>query len=138
MATGDYLFYQKQYRDRSTQLSILAATDDQASFIAARSAAHQIFIQKINISITTYSAKTWTFKDTHATPVIVATLGIPAALATTLGDNGTTTYDFGPTGFGLSVGKDFSLDVSAAGAAGLITVMAYERLITPVAVATTN
>ena len=129
--------YRRFYQDKSTTLQILAATDDQASFIAPKSANHKLFIQKITVSITTYSAKTWTFQDSNGTPLPIWHISIPAAPPTTAGDN-SFTVDFGAEGIPLTVGKGLSLDVSAAGAAGFIRVEAYEKLGNVVAAASTN
>lgn len=129
--------YRSFYRDKSTTLQILAATDDQASFITPKSTDHQLFIQSITVAVTTYSAKTWTFQDTNGTPVPIWHISIPAAAPTTGGDT-VFTIDFGASGVPLTIGKDFSLDVSAAGAAGIIKVEAYEKLANVVAAASTN
>lgn len=129
--------YRSYYKDKSTTLQILAATDDQASFIAPKSADHQLFIQSITVSITTYSAKTWLFQDTTGTPIPIWFISIPAAAPTTAGDN-SFSVDFGPSGMPLGIGKALSLDVSAVGAAGVIKVEAYEKLANTVAAASTN
>lgn len=129
--------YRSFYKDKSTTLQIVAATDDQASFIAPKSANHQLFIQSITVSITTYSAKTWLFQDSNGTPVPIWFISIPAAAGTTGADNNFP-VDFGAEGIPLTVGKGLSLDVSAAGAAGIIRVECYEKLGAPVAAASTN
>ena len=129
--------YRSFYKNRSTTLQVLAATDDQAEFIAPKSANHQIFVQKITVGITTYSAKTWTFEDGAGTPVPIWHISIPAAAGTTAGD-ATYEIDFGAEGVGLTIGEGLSLNVSAAGAAGMIKVEAYEKLANVVAVASTN
>lgn len=135
---GDYLHWQFQFARKNTDLSVVAATTTQASFVAARSANHQIWVQKITVSLTTYSAKTWTFQDTAATPVVFAVISIPAAITALPSESGTITFDFGPTGTPLTAGKDLSLVISGAGAAGIVHVEGYEKLVGPVAVATTN
>lgn len=137
MAAGDYLHWQFQFTRRNTDVNVLAATDD-TTLITARSADHQIYIQKIAISVTTYSAKTWLFKDSASTPVEIAFISIPAAAVALKSESGTIDFDFGPTGTPLTKGKNFVLDVSAAGAAGTIHIEAYEKLVGPVAVASTN
>jgi hypothetical protein len=129
--------YRSLFKDKSTTLQIAAATDDQASFIAPKTADHQLFIQKIVVSITTYSAKTWLFQDSAGTPVPIYFISIPAAAGTTAGDDNFE-IDFGAAGIPLTVGKGLSLDVSAAGAAGIIRVEAYEKLGNVVAAASTN
>lgn len=129
--------YRTDYKDKSTTLQILAATDDQASFIAPKTSLHQLYIQRIVVSITTYSAKTWTFQDSAGTPVPIYHISIPAAAAALPSESGGFTIDFGDAGVALTVGQGLSLDVSAAGAAGIIRVEAYEKL-TVAAVGSTN
>lgn len=129
--------YRCFYKDKSTTLQMLAATDDQASFIAPKTANHQLFIQKITVAVTTYSAKTWTFEDTANTPVPVWHISIPAA-APTAGGDAVFTIDFGAAGVPLTVGKGLTLNVSAAGAAAMVRVEAYETLGAAVAAASTN
>lgn len=129
--------YRTFYQDKSTTLNVLAATDDQASFIAPKSTDHTLYIQKIVVSITTYSAKTWLFQDSNGTPLPGAFISIPAAAPTTAGD-AAYTIDFGDEGIALTSGKGLSLDVSAAGAAGIVRVEAYQKLNNGVAAASTN
>ena len=134
---GDYVGFQTQFASRTTDLNVLAATDD-STLITVRSANHQLFIQKIVVSVTTYSAKTWLFKDTASTAVPIAFLSIPAGAVALGSESGTMVWDFGPTGVALTVGKNLVLDVSAAGAAAFIHVEAYEKLGAAVAMASTN
>lgn len=135
---GDYGTYQDTYSSKNTDLTVLAATDD-TTMITPKSANHQIFIQKISVAITTYAAKTWTFTDSAGTPVPIGFISIPAAaVALASESNNYTIFDFGPAGTPLTKGKNFVLDVSATGAAGVVHVEAYERLIGPVAQASTN
>jgi hypothetical protein len=124
---GDYAGYQNHYTNKSTDLSVLAATDD-TTLITAKSAGHTIFVQKIVINITTYSAKTWLFKDSAGTPVEKALISIPAAAVALPSESNSMVIDFGPKGTPLTEGKNLLLDVSAAGAAGTIHVEAYEKL----------
>lgn len=129
--------YRSFYSDKSTTKVIAAATDDQASFIAPKSADYTLYIQKITVGITTYSAKTWLFQDSNGTPVPIWFISIPAAAGTT-GADATYSIDFGAEGIALTAGKGLSLDVSAAGAAGIIRVEAYQKLNNGVALASTN
>ena len=135
---GDYEHYRQTYTDKSTSLSMLAATDDQTSFLAAKSANHTVYVQRILTNVTTYSAKTWTFQDTAATPVIVGFFSIPAAAVALASESNTIVLDYGPAGFPLTKGKDLTLNVSGAGVAAIVRVEAYERLTGPVAMASTN
>ena len=124
---GDYRHFTNTYSDKTTDLNVLAATDD-TTLITAKSASHQIWVQKISVNISTYSAKTWQFEDSASTPVPVANLSIPAAAVALNSESSTIVYDFGPKGFPLTVGKNLVLNVSAAGAAGQVHVEAYEKL----------
>lgn len=119
--------YRAQFQDKSTTLQVLAATDDQADFIAPKSADHTLYIQRIVCTITTYSAVTWTFQDSAATPKPIAHISIPAAAPTAAGDNNFE-IDFGAAGVALNAGEGLSLNVSAAGAAGIVRVEAYQKL----------
>ena len=131
--------YREYNKDKSTQLIMLAATDDQASFIAPKTANHRLFIQRIVCSITTYAAVTWTFQDSTGTPVPIYHISIPASAPTAAGDSsGHFCIDFGAEGVGLTLGQGLTLNVSAAGAAGIVKVEAYERLGAAVAAATSN
>lgn len=138
MSAGDYLHWQHQHRRKIADVSMLAATGDQTDVLTVKSANHRIYIQRIVTSITVYAAVTWTFQDDAGTPVKIAVLSIPAAQATAFGDEGTVTWDFGPVGTPLTLGTNLDLDVSAAGAAGIIHIEGYEVLVGPVAVASTN
>lgn len=135
---GDYRKFQHTYSDKSVDLTVLAATDD-TTLITPKSANHQVFVQRIVVTITTYAAKTWLFKDSAGTPVEFAFISIPAAaVALASESNAFATFDFGPAGVPLTLGKNLLLDVSAAGAAGRVHVEAYEKLIGAVAQASTN
>lgn len=123
----DYAFYQEQYSSKNTTLEVVAATDD-STLITAKSANHTVFVQKISVAITTYSAKTWLFKDSNGTPKPIGFMSIPAAAVALPSESNTMELDFGPEGVPLTAGKNLLLDVSAAGAAGIITIQAYERL----------
>lgn len=129
--------YRKFYRDKSTSLTVGTSTDDQASFIAPKSTDHQIWVQRVTISPTTYAAKSWSIEDSNGTAKVIALASIPATAPTTGGD-ASFVFDFGAKGVPLTVGKGLTLNVSATGAAGIVTVLAYEMLANVVAAASTN
>ena len=135
---GDLLHWQFQHRRKISDTILVAATDDQTDLLTVKSANHRIYIQQISISITTYSAVTWTLRDDASTPVPIAVLSIPATQATAFGDEGTVVWNFGPTGTPLTLGKNLDLELSAAGAAGIVHVEGYEVLVGPVTAASTN
>ena len=127
---GDYNKLRMCYVDRSVDSTALTSTDYSGTpqtTIACRSTEHQIFVQKIIVSPTTYAAKTWTFRDSAGTPVPNGVVSIPAA-APTAGGDVNFVIDFGPVGYALTQGKDLQFLMSAAGAAGAVHVEAYERL----------
>lgn len=123
---GDYIRYRKLYQDVSGQVNILAATDDQ-TLVTCKSASHTLFIQRIVVDITTYSAKTWLFKDSTSTPVPIAALSIPAAAVALPSESNSIVFDFGPEGVQLTEGKNFLLDVSAVGAAAMVKWQGYQK-----------
>lgn len=123
---GDYTRYRKLYQDISGQLNVVAATDD-STLVTAKSANHTLFIQKIEVNITTYSAKTWLFKDSASTPVPIGFFSIPASAVALPSESNSIILDFGPEGVQLTEGKNFLLDVSAAGAAGMLKWQGYQK-----------
>lgn len=124
---GDYAFYRRQYSDKTTDFIAVAATDD-STVISAKSAGHTIYVQKITVHITTYSAKTWTFEDSAGTPVPIGHISIPAAAVALPSESNSMVLDYGPKGIALTAGKDLKLMMSAAGAAGAVHIEAYEKL----------
>lgn len=137
---GDYNFWQSIFRRKSTDSIAVAATDYSSTaqpLVTPKNSSYTVFVQKIVVSVTTYAAKTWTFQDSAGTPVPVAVCSVPAAAPTTGGD-AKFEFDFGPKGIALTEGKSLDWKMSAAGAAGIVHVEAYERLTSAVAVASTN
>lgn len=109
------------FQDISGSLSVVAATDD-TTLVTNPRTADTIFLQKLHIEITAGSAaKTWTFKDSAGTPVNM----VPTVDASVVAH---FDFDFGPRGVPLTEGKNFLLDVSAAGAAGWISWEGYQKL----------
>lgn len=136
--SGDYARYRRMFSAKTYDKAILAATDDQTDLLTPKSADHTLYIQKIAIAITTYAAKTWTFQDDATTPVEIYHISIPAAAVALSSESNTMIADFGPEGTPLTKGKNLDLAMSSAGAAGRIHIEGYERLVGPVAAATTN
>ena len=132
------LHWQFQHRRKIGDLAVATGTDDTVDVLTRKSADHRIYIQKVSMTVTTYSAVTWTLQDDGSTPRVIAILSIPATQATTLGDQGTVVWDFGPTGTPLQTGANLDFLVSATGAAGLVHIEGYEVTQNVVAAATTN
>lgn len=127
---GDYAFYRRQYSDKTTDRNIVAADESaqHADVIAPKSAKHTVYIQKITVNITTYSAKTITFQDDAGTPVPIALISVPAAAVALPSESNSMTVDFGPKGKPLTEGKNLDIILSAAGLAGAVHIEAYEKL----------
>lgn len=131
---GDYLHWQFQYTRKIADLDILVGTQNYTDVLVPKSADHQIFVQKITLSITTHFAGTGTVDDDGAGPAIAAHTDAAAGA----GVPSTVTWDFGPTGRPLTKGASLDYNQSGAGLVGVLHVEAYEKLIGPVAQASTN
>jgi hypothetical protein len=116
--------------DISGSLTAVAATDDQ-TLVTARNASTTIFIQRVIVYITTDAAQSWAFTDSNGTPVPVC------KVTTSPGVDTRWDFDFGPRGMPLTVGKNFLLNMSAAGLAGTVNWYGYSKLTLPVALGTT-
>lgn len=132
MSHGDYGFFARRwFTDKATTAKVLTSTDytTATSILGVKSANHQLFIQKLTISITTYAAKTWTFQDSAGTPVPGAFVSIAATAEAHVSESGTIVFDFGPEGFALTAGKTLNMLMSATGAAGQVHIEAYEKVV---------
>lgn len=123
--------YRRFYQDASTELVVAAATGD-TTLITVRSTSHTIYIQRIIGYITTDAAQSMAFQDTATTPYKVF------EITTSPGDETRWDCDYGDEGVPLTQGKDFDMNVSAAGLAGTVKVYAYQKLTAAVAAGTTN
>lgn len=137
MGGKDYGFYQRQYHSKNATLEVVAATDD-STLVSAKNDNYTVYVQRITVHITTYSAKTWTFQDSNGTPKPIGHISIPAAAAALPSESNAMVLDFGPEGVPLTAGKNLVLNVSAAGAAGIVVVQAYEKLTSVIAYTATN
>jgi len=90
-----------------------------------RGANHQIMIQKIVWSIVTHAAQVITFLDDASTPVKIAAHTDAAAGAGILS---VVTWDFGPHGTALTLGKNLDITLSGAGCEGRVHIEGYQRL----------
>jgi len=125
-ATGDYGEQHQINHDMSMSTNILASDTGPVTLLTARDANETIHVQRIKLSVTTYSAKTITTQDSAGTPIQVSLFSIPAGAPTNAGAQ-QYEVDFGPHGFALTKGKNLTLTLSAAGVAGAITVDAYSK-----------
>lgn len=133
---GDIMHYQMAHTPKIGNANILVDTEALSNVLAVRSANHQIYVQKITLSITTHFATAAVVFDDDSTagpPVaahtdVAAGAGVPSVVH----------WDFGPVGRPLGVGGNLDITVTNPGIIGIVHIEAYERLVGPVAVATTN
>ncbi len=135
MSQGDYNFYQRRYASKNTNVAIVVGTQNYADVITPKSANHQIYVQKITVSVTTHFDGTMTFDDDGAGgPIAVFT--DEATVVPTVPSS--WTWDFGPEGYPITKGANLDIGQSAAGIVGVVHIEAYEKLVGPVAMASTN
>ncbi len=113
--------YRCFYQDISGNLTVAAATGD-TTLVTAKDIYHTIFIQRIIVYVTTDAAQSASFVDSNGTPKKIA------EVTTSPGDETRWDFDFGDAGVPLTEGKNFVLDVSAAGLAGIVTWEGYSKL----------
>jgi hypothetical protein len=138
MSQGDYNFYQRRYASKNLSRAIVIADDTTAlnNIITPKSADHQLYIQKVMFRETVESnGKSLTFQDDASTAVL---LGVYSSVTAAAGIPKSLELDYGPEGFALTKGKNLDVIVSAAGIAGSLHIEAYEKLVGPVAQASTN
>lgn len=133
MGAGDYLHWQFQFARKIADVDILTGTATYADVLTPKSANHQLFIQKITLSITTHAADVYTFDDDGAGPPIAVHTDATAAA----GILSVVTWDFGPTGRPITKGANLDVSHSSTGVA-VAHIEGYEKLVGPVAVASTN
>ena len=130
---GDYIHYQSNYTKKIADVDVLTGTATYADVLTPKSANHQIFLQKVVLSITTHAADVYTVDDDGAGPAIAvhtdaaAGAGVPSVVE----------WDFGPTGRPVTKGANVDVSHSSTGV-GIIHIEGYERLVGPVAPASTN
>lgn len=131
---GDLLHWQFQFSRKIADVDILTGTASYADVLTPKSANHQIFIQKIVLSITTHvAADVYTFDDDGAGPAIAVHTDAAAAA----GVLSVVEWDFGPTGRPLTKGANLDVSHSSTGVA-IAHIEGYEKLVGPVAAAGTN
>ena len=128
MGTWDAGWYRKTYEDISGDLAVAAATGD-TTLVTVRNTSHTIYVQRIIFYVTTDAAQSMSFEDSNGTPKQVA--NIPASP----GDDTRWDFDFGEEGIPITEGKNFLMNVSAAGLAGNLKWYGYQRITAAVAAA---
>lgn len=103
--------------------SVVLATDDLSAtprVLAAAVAGTTIYVVKATLAVTTDNAATQTVQDSNGTPRVVAKSKASPGL-------GPITWDFGDDGAALTADKALSISNSAAGLAGVWSIVAYRR-----------
>jgi hypothetical protein len=136
---GDYTKVQEDNTPWRAQALITATAQTTIAAKTVRSANHQIYVQKIALSIAVHAnAKVaLTVQTSNATPVVIASRTDLTAAA---GVPDTINWDFGPQGLALPVGESIHWlwSTGDSGPLGRATMEGYEKLVGPVAQATTN
>lgn len=122
-----YRRYRTFYQDVSTNLDF-AATQTSTTLITVRNSKSTIFVQNIIVYISTDAAQSLTFEDSTTGKDVAVVTASPGA-------NTRWEFDFGPRGKPLNEGESLKATFSAAGLAGHLEVQAYEKLTSPIAVA---
>lgn len=127
------------YPTWTADATITASEQAATAAKTARSANHQLFIRKITLSITTHAngKVALTVQSSNATPVVVfsrtdltAAAGVPDVIE----------VDFGAEGYPVAKGEDINWlwSTGGSGPTGKAHMEGYEKLIGPVAQASTN
>lgn len=136
---GDYIKVQEENIPWRAQALITAAEQATVAAKTVRSANHQLFVQKICLSITTHAnAKVaLTVQSSNATPVPIASRTDLTAAA---GVPDTINWDFGPQGVAMLVGESvhWLWSTGGTGPVGKATMEGYEVLVGPVTLAQAN
>lgn len=113
--------YRRFYQDVSGSLTVAAATGD-TTLVTVKDVYHTLFIQRIVVYITTDAAQSFAFEDSNSPAKKVA------EVTTSPGDETRWEFSFGERGVPLTEGKNFLLNVSAAGLAANIEWEGYQKL----------
>jgi hypothetical protein len=121
MSFGDqYLEYRRHYTDISGELALAAADDDQTLYTNPASN-DTVYIQTLRAYVLTSAAQSASFEDSNGSAKVIARIQSSPAV------DSPYVWDFGPKGVPLTVGKNFVINVSAAGLALHIEWTGYRR-----------
>lgn len=123
--------FRRWNQDISGALVVAAATGD-TTLVTARNANSTIWIQTISFFVTTDAAQSMSLEDSNGTAKQIALVPTSPGVGTPW------RFNFGEKGVALTEGKDFVMNVSAAGLAGHLEWEGYIRLSSAVAPGTTN
>lgn len=133
---GDYTYYQGLYGALTADATITASDQTTTAALTVKSANHQIYVQKITLSITTHAnAKVaLTVQSSNGTPVVIAS---HTDLTAAAGVPDTLVWDFGPEGHPIIKGESvhWLWSTGGSGPAGKAHIEGYQVLVGPVTVA---
>lgn len=113
--------YRRHYQDISGDTTLAAAGGD-ATLVTVKDQYHTLYIQRIVVYFTTDAAQSAAFEDSNSTPKKIF------ECTTSPGDETRWEAFFGERGVSLTEGKNFVLNVSAAGLAAHIEWEGYQKL----------
>ena len=122
--------YNTRFKDVGGTLKV-ATTDGDQTLVTAPNANYSIFIQKLWVMVTVDAAQSWSFEDSNGTPRVIG------KIIASPGVGLQEVIPWTPQGVQLTEGKNFVLNVSAAGLEGTIHWEGYARM-TAAAVAAGN
>jgi hypothetical protein len=139
MSFGDYIQLQRENHRFAVDANITATAQAATAAVTAKSANHQIYVQRITLSITTHAnAKVaLTVQSSNGTPVVIASRTDLTAAA---GVPDVIVWDFGPIGTPVAKGENLNWlwSTGDSGPTGRAHIEGYQKLIGPVAQASTN
>jgi hypothetical protein len=112
--------HRTRFRDVSTSFIAVAGDDPSADPLIAGRTKYTIFVQRIDVNVTTSAAQSWTFRDNNGTPKVIGVLPASAAV-------GHHVVLESEEGIPLTEGADLDMLASSAGVAGSCTVTAYMK-----------
>lgn len=113
--------YRNFYQDISGDTTLAAGGGD-ATLVTVKDIYHTIYIQRIVVYVDTDAAQSMAFEDSNGTPKKIA------EVTTSPGDETRWEFFYGERGIPLTEGKNFVLNVSAAGIAADIIWEGYSKL----------
>lgn len=129
MAFGDYLQYQRENHALSAYANITATEQTATAALTVKSANHQIWVQRITLSITTHAnAKVaLTVQSSNGTPKVIASRTDLTAAA---GVPDVIVWDFGPKGVPIAVGESVNWlwSTGGSGPVGVAVIEGYQKL----------
>jgi hypothetical protein len=136
---ADYRDLQQHHSAVVADLTLTSTSDsdpDNTDVVAVRSANHQIYVQKITLSITTHgNSVVFTVQDDATTPVVIAAHTDATAAA---GVPSVVHWDFGTVGTPLTLGKNLDVTLNGGTIQGRVHIEGYQKLGAVVAAASTN